>query len=239
MASPSFRSANENSGTGTSISVNAPAGIVDDDILIFLLDRSEANDAVILTGFTQLFLTAYGNVTGGQGSLWCGWKRASSESGAYAPTWASSSANVTACMHAISDVDTGDTPAVGTTVTPAASNAPDPPNVDPGSSGDRIGIVVIGQEGKGDNRFSASASGYTVPAASNIGTFGGGAGRIHCGCCIAYRQYTGQAENPGALASSATELYAANTISLLGTAAPEVLFKSPIILQAVKDASFH
>ena len=79
-----FRSNNIkiNSTAGTSCLVTAPSGIVDDDILIFMLDRAVVTGTVTLSGFTQLSLTTHDG-----GTLYVAWKRASSESGDYTASW--------------------------------------------------------------------------------------------------------------------------------------------------------
>ncbi len=203
---PAFRSNDMtiNSTANAACTVTAPASIADDDILIFALDRAIVVDAITLSGFTELFRTQH---TGG--SLYCGWKRASSESGDYQATWTGNSNNV-GIMYAISGVFTDDPPVVAG-ITVLGENDPDPPSVDPGTSKDRLAIVLVGQESKGGSM--TEPSGYTEPATNSDGsTSGAGSPSFHSTLALAYRTYTGQTEDPGVFTPGSSGPWATNTL---------------------------
>ena len=205
-----FRSASEqlNLTANAECTVVAPSGIIDDDILIFVLERAVVTSAISWpTGFVELWGSS-GNHDGG--NFAGAWKRASSESGNYQATWSGNSLNV-GIVYAISGALISADPITIGTVATGAGVTPDPPNADPGSSEDRLAIACYGQEGKGDNRF-AEPSGYTEPANSDVGTTGSGSGAGHCGLGLSYKLYTGQAENPGTTTSSINDGWAAQTI---------------------------
>jgi hypothetical protein len=228
-----FRSNHQtiNGTASASCVVTAPSGIADDDILIFALERADVTAAITWpSGFTELFDTTHDG-----GSTACAWKRASSESGNYTASWTGTTRNV-GIMYAVSGAATAGTPVtIGTTAT-GSGTTPDPPSSDPGSSDDRLAVVVIGQEGKGDARFTPP-SGYTEPATnSDGGTTGGGSGAGHCGLGLSYRTYTGQAENPGTATSATNDGWAANTIVFDPLAASIVSLAASISASALMAA---
>jgi len=193
---------------GTTCSLAAPAGIVDDDILIFMMDRAVVTGAVTLSGFTQIAL-----VTHDGGTLYVAWKRASSESGTYDATWTGDS-RYCGIIYAVSGaLTTGDPTTIATTT--GTGTTPDCPSADPGVSDDYLAIACYGQEGKGGpTRFTppSSPNAYTEPANSDFGTSGSGSGVTHCGVGASYRTYTGQAEDPGTATSATSDGWATATI---------------------------
>lgn len=196
----------ENATAGASCVVTAPAGIADGDILVFAVERAVVTGAIIWpSGFNELWdQTHFG------GSNACSWKRAASESGDYTASWTGDSRNVGIIFAISGAVATGDPTTLGTIVTGTGTSI-DPPSSDPGSSAARLAVVVIGQEGKNSARFTPDPA-YTEPANADGGTSGAGPGGDHCGLTMAYRTYTGQAEDPGAWTSSVNDGYVAQTI---------------------------
>ncbi len=216
MASPSFRSASSQPGdpAATSTTVTAPAGIADDDILVFLLDRAEVTSAITWpSGFAELRQTNYAG-----GSLAMAWKRAASESGNYTASWTGSSRSG-AIMYAVSGAFTTGTPVFlssGAAVNTGTN--PDPPQVSAGPD-DYLAIAFFGQEGKSTARQSATPSGYTEPANSDTGTSGGGSPASHCGIAASYRAFTGSSEDPGTATSDINDNWCADTV-LIGSTQP-------------------
>ena len=88
MASPAFRSASSGGeATGTGITLTAPSGIVNNDILLAFIYKENTADAITYpSGFTEKT-----TVTQPATLFKCylAWKRASSESGDYTFSWAS------------------------------------------------------------------------------------------------------------------------------------------------------
>jgi hypothetical protein len=203
-----FRAATQtiNSTAGTSCVNTPPAGLADNDILIFAICTKENTSSMNWpSGFTQLEDTLFSG-----GELWIAWKRASSESGNYTASWTTTSKSV-GILYAISGALTSADPTTIGTAATGNSTTPDPPNADPGSSDNRLAVVVYAQEGKADTRFTPPTN-YTEPANSDGGTSGGGGPTAHCGLGMAYRTYTGQAENPGTATSTVTDGWGAQTI---------------------------
>jgi len=217
-----FRSANEASANTTSVTVTAPAGIADDDILIMSVDRGALTSAI--TWPTDFVEITGGAVDYAGGSLRAAWKRASSESGNYQASW-TGSGRVTAGITAHSGAATSGTPVLATNTSGGASSTPDPPNLTGLTSSVTYDFVAVaGQEGKGDNRFTGVPTNYTERV--DIGTSGSGSGVGHSSVCMATEDaQTGQtAENPGTFTSTVSDSWAALTISI---AAPAVVTVTP------------
>ena len=203
-----FRSANfaNTGGVSSTNSVGPPAGTADDDILIYSLARAIVSGAITWpTGFTEISDTTHDG-----GSTACAWKRASSESGSYQSSWTGVT-RVCGVIFAISGANTTGTPFTAGTAATGTGTTPDAPNVDPGSSDDRLAMAICGQEGKGTTRFTAP-SGYTLPTSGEGGTTGLGSEDDYCGIGCFYKTYTGQSENPGTATSSVTDGWAAQTL---------------------------
>jgi len=188
--------------------IGAPGAIVDDDILIFMLDRAVVTGAITRpSGFAELDLTTYS----GARSIYAAWKRASSESGSYNFTWTGDTRSV-GIMYAISGaITSGDPTTIGTIAT-GSDDSPDPPSTDPGSSDDRLAIAYYGAELKAGS--VTQPSGYTEPSNSDGSTSGSGGPAAHSLLGVSYLLYTGQAQDPGVATLSASGDWATNTIVL-------------------------
>ena len=107
LTPPSFRSvgAATSYGTRTNLTMAAPAGIVDNDILIaqiFTGSGTTAPTPTTLAGWTIFGINTNVTDTGGfNGKMWLYWKRASSESGNY--TWTIANCNNTGYIECYSN----------------------------------------------------------------------------------------------------------------------------------------
>ncbi len=193
-----------NSTAGTSCDVSAPGGILDGDLLLFALTRSDVSAALTWpTDFVELFDDSFGV----DAALSVAVKVASGESGSYVVSWSGATRNV-GCLYVIRG-------AVGYVqgANPTGSGtSPDPPSVDPDVEGDYLAVSLYGQNGAGATRFTPP-SGYTEPASnSDGGTTGAEPDAEHCGLGLSYKGYNGQVENPVAATSSINAAWSAFTL---------------------------
>ena len=87
MAGPAFRSATSDGETsGTSITLTAPAGISDNDILLAFIYKEDTGAVTYPSGFTEK-QTVTQTASDPDFKCYLAWKRASSESGNYTFSW--------------------------------------------------------------------------------------------------------------------------------------------------------
>lgn len=221
MASPTVQTAAGNTGDSATPTITEPAGATTGDLLIAVIGSATETTAITgLTGWTQL-----GEGNDGVGNrYWYGWIIR----GGSAPDLVAAAANAnwsTGCVritghHATTPIGTNHGTATGT------DTAPDPPNVDPGSSNDYLSVAATVQEGKA-NSFTPPTTPGTYTERTDAGTGGAGSAASHVSHSIATRQYTGQAENPGAFTAANNDGWVAITMIVSPAVASSLLMPRP------------
>lgn len=217
MASPAAPTAANDSATatdssgGTSLTINRPTNVVEDDLMVAIIERAAATSAVTApSGWTEEETQDH---DGGSSKVY--YKVAGgSEPSSYAWSWSGSTKSCGAIQR-VTGADT--TTPIADSPTPATgdSTSPDPPDSSGLSSDDYLAVCLIGQE-RASGTFTVS-SGYTENV-DGIGTSGGPPG-ANCSGYIESRQFTGTAESPGAATASNDDGWAAFTLIIAPAAA--------------------
>lgn len=187
------------------LTVTAPSGIQDGDLLIVAYDNASEGTGV-LTGFTNIDGRAYAS---GMCRTW--YKIADGESGNYTITWTN---NSRACivMARISGVDPT-APYAGTpdyVALTSGSGDPNPPLLSGVPADDYLWLAIGHSEGK--RAPMTAPTNYT--SGVEVETSGGGNPNRHCTLHLAHRNLNATSENPGIFDAGNQEEWAAITIPI-------------------------
>lgn len=191
--------------TTTTLTIPAPAGIADDDLLVVGIQLAAQTGDISLSGWTLLENTSHDG-----GSYQILHKIASSESGSYAFTWTGNS-RAAGWIIRVEGADTT-TPFIATpSMFTDSDDLPDPPASGTVASGDYLAIASYSHESQ---RFGSTVdppSGYILRGGYE--TTGGGGPASHCTVVVATQEFDAiTSEDPGTFQGQGSDGWAASTI---------------------------
>lgn len=195
------------SSTSTSLTITAPSGIADDDLLVALITTADAESAITSSGWTLS-----SSVTHSGGSHDVLYKVASSESGNYTFSWSGNS-RATGFILRIEGADTT-TPIAADQSTTGTASIADPPASGTVTANDFVVITFIDVEGKSGLDSATAPSGHSYNSSTyKVQTTGGGNPSTHCGSAFSFTTaFNVTSANPSTWGSLSSDDFAVSTI---------------------------